>query len=49
MKGRWNEYFVKLMNIKSEDEAIVTYTEMIGGGRRVHELQGIKRKNNESK
>ncbi len=43
VKGRWMKYFEKLMNIKSEGEAIVMCMGMIGGGGEMHEQEKIKR------
>ena len=38
-KGKFKEYFEKLMNINSEGKAIVV---RLGGSRKVHEEGGIK-------
>ena len=43
VKEKWIEY-EKSMNIKSASRAIVTCMGMIGGGRKMHEREVIKRK-----
>ena len=43
VRGRWKEYFKKLLNIKSEGEAILTCKVMIRGDKKLHEHKLNKR------